>query len=256
MSDNNNGGQSSNNYQNRVNTTGITLFDNESMMLRLGYLGETLSLMIAIPTVGDNGKKSYPETNRHSVLITPDRATALYREIILNGIIPALEAKQDFTGGIFLNRKKDTILQLRIQDGELYLVLCTNINQDRISENSYVFHFQKTEMIYGYDPSGSFTSQETTEGVFFVFCKWLDEGITALLATAGHGMRKGNEYSQTQIFNYLKGIAAKLGVTIEGYRRNYQNHVPNSGFMQIQEGAGEELPFDDTPTASSIEDLV
>jgi len=260
---NNNGGQSSNNSSfqaNRINTTGITLFDNESMMLRMSYLGETLSMMIATPFVGDNGKKSYPDSNRHSILLTADRAAVLYNEVILKGVLPAVEAKQDFVAGVFLNRKKESILQLRVQDGEIYLVLLTNINQDRVAENSYVFHFQKTEMIYGYDASGSFDSQEEAEGVFFLFCKWLDEGLASLTSAAGHSMRKANDYSQSQIFNYLKGIAAKLGVTIEnGYRRQsngYNNQAPNPGFMQIPEGAGEEIPFDDTPTAGAIDDLI
>ena len=49
-----------NNYQeNRVSTTGITLFDDNSMMLRLMYLGDTFSVIIADPEKNENGKNTY-----------------------------------------------------------------------------------------------------------------------------------------------------------------------------------------------------
>lgn len=256
MADNNN---SNNQYDaNRVSTVGLTIFDNESMMMRLSYLGDALSIMIAEPE-NNNGKNSYPEKNRHSTLITSERAAALYDEIILKGVIPALEKGEDYSMGIFLNQKKTSILQIRVQDKEIYLVLCLNINEERVSENSYVFHFQKTDVISDYNPNGSFESQDKVEGYFYLFVKWLENGVGAITGAAGHSMRKANSYTTNSFFNYAKSIAAKLGVTPpnnNNYRSNNGGGSDTSGFMNIPEGSPDEMPFNDTPTASSMDDIL
>jgi hypothetical protein len=251
MAENNEGYQ-----QNRVSTAGITLFDDNSTMLRLSYLGDTLSLLIGYPKANDNGKNSYPEDQRHTFLITADRAAALYHEIIVKELTPALENKQDFCKGIFLNRGKTAIMELRIQDGEVYLVYCKDINEDRVSENSYVFHFQKTDTITNYDPSGTFDSQGTVEGSFFLFCKYLESGVYEMPNAGAHAFRKGNQYTTRAIFNNLRAIAAKLGVTPEsgGFHRN--NRAETSGFMNTPDGVDEELPFAEAPSTSNMEDLL
>lgn len=256
MADTNTNNNSNRFDENRINTVGITVFDNESMMMRLGYLGDALSIMIAEPE-NNNGKNSYPDKNRHSSLITAERAAAFYNEIVLKGVLPALEKGEDYSMGIFLNQKKTSILELRVQDKEIYLVLCLNINEERVSENSYVFHFQKTDIIEGYDPSGKFDSQGKVEGCFYLFVKWLEFGISAITGASGHSMRKANSYTTNSFFNYAKSIAAKLGVTPERPNNGYhRNHSDNSGFMNIPDGSPDEMPFNDEPTTASLEDIL
>lgn len=243
---------------NKISTVGLTLFDNESMMMRLSYLGDALSIMIAEPEQ-NNGKNSYPEKNRHSTLITAERAAAFYNEIILKGVIPAIENGENYSMGIFLNQKKTSILEIRVQDKEIYLVLCLNINEERVSENSYVFHFQKTDVIAGYEPNGTFESQDKVEGCFFIFTKWLEFGIAAITGASGHSVRKANSYTTNSFFNYAKSICAKLGVTPErpNYRSYNESNHDTSGFMSIPDDASSDgMPFNDTPTTSSMDDIL
>ena len=140
-----------NNYQeNRVSTTGITLFDDNSMMLRLMYLGDTFSVIIADPEKNENGKNTYPDKNRHSFLITADRAASLYHEIITKELTEAMQNHEDFSKGVFLNRGKTSLMEIHYKDDELYLVYFKDIDEERVAKENYVFHFQKTDTITGY----------------------------------------------------------------------------------------------------------
>jgi hypothetical protein len=241
--------------QNRISTTGITLFDENSVMLRLSYLDDTLSITIGMPKASDTGKNSYPEDMRYSFLITADRAAALYHHIILNGAAKAIEEGTEFCRGLFLNKGKSAVMQIRVQDGEAYLVFCKNINDQRVAENSYVFHFSKTESITDYDEkTGSFTSKESIDGQFFLFCKYIESGVYEVSNAGTHSFRKGNRYTTNSIFNYLKAIAAKLGVTPE--KNNYRGtHAEVSGFLN-EPSNEEELPFGDDSESNNIEDFL
>lgn len=238
-------GSNYNAYDNRVNTVGLTLFDEQGMMLRCSYLGDTLNIILAEPMKTDTGKNTYPDKARHSILLTTDRVATLYQEIISKELVEAINKGEDFKEGVFLNKRKESILQIRYENGEIYLVLCTDIDEKRISKNSYVFHFNKTDVIYDYDPTGTYTSQGTKNGMFFVFAEYLRAGLEALTGAGGHAIRKVDTWSRTQIFNYLKGIAAKLGVTVES---QYNNRRP-SGFQKNEvtsaEGTDADLPFND-----------
>lgn len=247
----------SNQYQNRVSTSGITLFDENGIMLKLGYLDDALSLLIGEPVTADNGKRSYPQEKRHPFLITADRATALYERILMKKVIPAVENKEDYNGGIFLNKRKDAIFEFVIQNGDVYLVYHTGIGEDRKPSNSYVFKCSNTTLIQGYKPDGSTDfSQESVNGVFFLVCKYFEMGAYEVIGGVSHSVRKGLQYINSSIFNHLKGIAAKLGVTIN--RPDYGNSNTSSGFMNIPDGAGDELPFDTEtiPAANNLEDLI
>lgn len=244
------------NYQenNRVSTTGITLFDDSSMMLRLMYLGDTFSVIIADPEKNENGKNSYPDKNRHSFLITADRAATLYHKIISKDLAEAMQKHEDFSKGIFLNRGKTALLEIHYKDDEIYMAYFKDIDSERVANENYVFHFQKTDTIIGYTGDGSFEGQESVQGNFYIFCKYLEAGVYELANPSGHSMRRGNQYTTNSIFNYLKSIAAKLGVTVEnGYHRKSE---ASSGFMSIPEGSEEELPFAEAPTAGNMDDIL
>lgn len=246
--------------QNRVSTAGITLFDDEGIMMKLGYLGDTLSVTLGIPKPAENGKRTYPKDDRVPFLITPERAAALYNEIITNekdgGLLAAIREDRPFNRGIFLNQNKTAVLELLYKEGEVYLVYCKNINEERAAEKSYVFHFQKTEIIDGYDPSGSFDGQSKAEGSFFVFCCYVESGVYEISGGSGHSVRKTAQYTISAIFNHLKAIAAKLGVTPDSGYRSYNNGGGSSGFMNIPDGVDDELPFADAPSSTSLEDIL
>lgn len=247
-------GNTYNNYDNRVSTVGLTLFDEQGMMLRCSYLGDTLNITLAEPMKTDAGKNSYPDKARHSILLTTDRVATLYQEIISKELVEAMNKGEDFREGVFLNKRKESILQIRYENNELYLVLCTDIDEKRISKNSYVFHFNKTDVIYDYDPTGTFTSQGTKNGMFFVFTEYLRAGLEALTGAGGHAVRKVDSWTRTQIFNYLKGMSAKLGVTLESPTYNRRT----SGFQknEVASAAGTDADMNFTDAGLPEEDLM
>lgn len=229
---------------NKVSTNGITLFDDSGMMLRLGYLGDSFSMFIADPVKLETGKNSYPEKNRHSFLLTADRAAALYNEVIMKDIMEAFAAGEDMSKGVFLNRQKTAIVEIRLHQGEFYLVYFKDIDEDRKAKENFAFHFQKTDVIIDYDGlEGTFAGQTPVDGNFYVFCRYLEAGIYELCKPSGHSVRKAYTYTMTSIFNYLKALSQKLGVVVQpAFQRN-------SGFPQQTSGAqaDEGLPFVNTP---------
>lgn len=251
MSEYNN--SNNNNYnQNRVTTTGLTLFDENGLMLRLAYLDDSLSMIIGQPSIADNGKRKYPQEMRHPFIVTIDRATALYN-VIVPKVIKALNDGEDYNGGVFLNKAKTAIFDIRVQNGDVYLVYYKNIGEDRTPGETYAFKCQRTQIVESYNPDGSTFEQSSVEGYFAVFCKYLESGVYDLHSGAAHGVRKANNYTTTSIFNYLRSIAAKLGVTIENSRPN----TVTSGFMDVPDNGPDELPFVTTePVHTTMDGLL
>lgn len=247
-----------NTYKDQITTSGVSIFDDAGNWLKLGYLDDSLSLMMCEPTIGDGGKRSYPQESRKPFIITLDRASAFNSEIIMKKVLPAIEKGEDYNGGIFLNKRKDAIFEIRIQSGELYAIYHKDIGENRTPKESHVFHFQKTSIVETYNPDGSSFEQSNVEGQFILFCKYIEAGVFDLHKSAAHANRKGNQYTISKIFDYLAGISAKLGVTVE--KRTFQNapQRPTSGFMNIPDNAGEEIPFNESsiPEASSLADIL
>jgi len=254
MADNTN-----NNFRDQVTTSGIPLFDDKGTWLKLGYLDDSLSLMICEPTIADNGKRTYPQESRKPFIITIERAEALHNEIIPK-VLSSLEAGEDYDGGIFLNKRKDAIFEIRVQQGDIYAVYYKDIGEDRRAKETIVFKFQRTSIIENYNPDGTSFEQNNVEGQFAVFCKYIEAGAFDLHNSSVHSFRKGNYYTTGKIFDYLKGIAAKLGVTVDSgktYTPN-NNNRSNSGFMNVPDNAGDELPFSEgmVPEESSLENIL
>ena len=245
MSENNN----NNNYQNRVSTSGITLFDKNGMMLRLAYLDDSLSIVFGEPQVSENGKRKYPNELRSSTIITSERAVALYEEVILKKVLPALEQGNDYNGGVITNQRGSAILEIRVQQGDVYIVYHKDINENRNPGKSYVFQCQKVPLIEGYSPEEGSFEKAVYDGVFMLFCKYLESGIYDLLGASTHSFRYYNRFTTNSIFDYLKGVAAKLGVTPEGRQSYNPRQNTQSGFMNI-EGDQDEVPFNELPMES------
>lgn len=244
--------QTSGGFQpNKITTNGATLWDESGMMLRLSYLDESFSIQISTPFVSETGKKTYPEKNRHNLLLTADRAAALYHEVILNQILPAYERGENLSKGVFLNRGKTAILEVRVQDGEFYLIYYKDIDEDRKAKSNYAFHFAKTDLIEDYKfETGEFAGQRSADGWFYIFAKYLEMGIYELCKPSGHAVRAATSYTVTAIFNYLKSISQKLGVVVEpAYRRNSGFNTPNAG---MNAPTDEEIPFDNAPTVEEV----
>lgn len=233
---------------NKITTNGGTFWDREGTMLKLSYLDDSFSIQLSTPSIGENGKRSYPEKNRHNLLMTADRAAALYNEVILKQLLPAFEQGENLSKGVFLNKAKTAILEIKVKDGEWFLLYHRDIDEDRKPKESYGFRFEKTDVIEDYKAeTGEFAGQQSIDGMFYIFCAYLDMGINELCKPSGHAVRTSTNYTVTSIFNYLKSISQKLGVTVEpAYRRT-------SGFNASAMNNNEDpLPFDQ-PEVEEVE---
>ena len=245
-----------NRFENQVSTSGMTLFDENGMMLRLSYLDDSFSIVFG-ECQEENGKRTYPQNMRHALLMTVDRGAVMLDEIILKKVLPALEAGENYNGGVFLNRRKDAILELRVQEGDVYLCYHKDIGEDRQPKESYVFKFNKTTVVENYKTDGTSFDQSNVDGYFVLFYKYLDAGVYEVHNAGTHSHRRVMNASINRIFQYLEGIGAKLGVVVErpGYNRG-----GNSGFntpSSSQPQAQDPLPFQNEPEASSsLEGLI
>lgn len=246
--------QNSTNYQqNKVTTSGLTLFDESGVMLKLQYLDDSFSILIGEPQVASNGKRTYPPELRHSFIITVERAAVLYQDIILTKVLAALDNGEEYDGGVFLNKRKDAIFNIRVQQGDVYLIYYKDINENRIPASTHVFKCSKTELVEKYNPDGSHFEKSFAHSYMMLFCKYLEAGLYDLNHSSTHSFRKANYYTTNKIFSYLEGLAAKLGVTIEN--RSYHPST-NSGFMDVEDGP-EELPFStEVNTSTTLEGLL
>lgn len=235
---------------NKITTTGATFWDESGMMLKLSYLDDSFSIQISDPLVSETGKRTYPESNRHNMLVTSDRAAALFDEIIIKQILPAYEEGKNLSKGVFLNKGKTSILEVRVQEGEFYLIYYKDIDENRKAKENYAFHFGKTDVIEEYNfETGDFAGKQSVDGTFYIFCKYLETGLNELCRPSGHAVRQATSYTVTSIFNYLRAISQKLGVIVEpAYRRS-------SGFSNessMNDPVDDELPFDNTPNVENV----
>jgi len=240
--------------QNKVTTTGLTLFDENGVMLKMAYLDDSLSLMIGEPKIADNGKRTYPQEMRYPFILTMDRATALYETIVLGKVLPAIENGIDYNGGVFLNRRNDAIFEIRVQHGDVYLVYYKEIGEDRVAKSTHVFKCQKTMCIEKYNPDGSYFEKAEAHSFFMLFCKYLESGVFDMNNSSTHSFRRANNYTTNKIFNYLEGLAAKLGVSVEN--RSYHAAAANA-FMDMNTSNDENgMPFSMVNTTTTLDGIL
>lgn len=250
---NNNGYQS-----NKVTTSGMTLFDENGIMLKMGYLDDSLSLVIGEPVTNDSGKRTYPQETRYPFILTMDRANALYEHTIMEKTMGALESHTNYNGGVLLNRRGDSMLEIRVQNDDIYMVYYTDINEDRVAGKTHVFKFNKTILIEGYNPTGvgDFERVEV-QGYFAVFCKYLEAGIFDVHNSSVHSFRKGNYYTTSKIFDNLSAIGAKLGISFENRNNyHYNNASARNAFMEDTPNGEEEVPFVPEVKTNTLDGLI
>lgn len=206
-------------FKNNVTTSMIQLFDNNKMQLRLSGLDSSLMLALWVPDVDPvTGKTTYPKDKRFDTLLGIDNVASLAK-MLDDVIIPAYLENKPAKISLFTNRNRDKILEIGVNEtgDTIYLVFHVSVDPaTMISSQSYVYTFSKTVYSDNYAPSTGEFDVKTCEGNFYVFASVVQNFIHAGgAAVNAHGFRKGNEYTVAQLFNYLKGIANKLGVTVE-----------------------------------------
>ncbi len=223
-----------NNYNNRVNitTSSLTYFDEYGTMLKSGFLNENISIAFGNP-VENNGRRSYPNEKRDNLLLTNERVGALYN-IITDRLLPAIERKENYEGGVFTSLKKDNIFELRVEFEEgsdnydIYAAFHRNIDADRKPQKTVLYKFTKVPIIEKYNTENGNFELDELDAQFFMFIKLL-EGFILCGANnvTSHAHRNANRYTTDKIFKYLSEIATKLGVTVTS--NSFQNNNYNRG---------------------------
>lgn len=211
----------------QVNTNLVSMFDEQSVQLRLGGLDNALSVAFWLPTQGENGRNTYPQENRYSVVLPPERVAALCY-LLDNDIVPAYNEGRDISRSIFTTRNNSSMLQISVEDGEIYIYLHREINEDRIPKETFRFHFNSFMVLTKYDPKTGDYDVSSIQAMFYLFYQTIKMyTLDGCSGSTTHAYRHANRYNTDKIFRYLEAIATKLAVTIAS--PNYGNHS-NSGF--------------------------
>lgn len=244
------------NNQLSMTTNSLSIFDENGLLFKIGYLDETVSIGMWEPmTDPATGKRSYPKEMRNSLLLTPERVAALL-ELINTTVINNVEAKTPYNGGVFTSNKKDSIFEILVdkmgEDVDIYLLFHKNINQERVPDKTVAFKFKKVPIIQKYNSKTGEFELYDTHGEFYMFVKVL-EGFLLVNANgnAGHSMRNHNKYTTDKIFKYLAEFATKMGVTVG---TTFQ--APPSGFQNqviTKDNQGDNIPIEEY---KSLEDLM
>ena len=197
-----------------VSTNSLTLFDENGTMFKLGFLNETLSVMLCAPVVSPEGKRTYPTEARVNFIITADRVASLHNNIIMEKVLDAVAENRNYNGGIFLDVKKNRVFEIRVQDGEVYAIYYIDIDAERHPKRTIVYKFSKSPIIEKYNPeSGDFEMPEA-HSQFYLFTKTLDGFLECINGINTHSHRYTNKYVTDKVFKMLEDISIKLGITI------------------------------------------
>ena len=238
-------------YNTKITTNGMTLFDENGVMLRLDFLDDALSVQIGFPDIVD-GKRKYPTEKRQSLIVTNDRVSALY-DIVINKVLPAIEAGKDYDGGIFTSKRKDGVFEVAVQSGEPYLMYHKDIDADRKPKATYIFKFDKTSIIEKYNVESTEFEQCEVHAKFTLFVKLLEGFVLLSNNITTHSYRHANKYTTDKIFLYLNEIAKKMGLTVES-RSSYG--TPNVGFSDDLPFGNEEPAMPPVNNVSTLDGLL
>lgn len=227
------------NNQFNVTTSLVSMFDENSYQLRLSGLESGLSIAIWVPQINPEGKMSYPQEGRISMMLNMDTVGSL-DWLIKNRIVPDWEAGKDFCYGVPANRAMTNTIDILGQGGEIYIRFSREIDEDRKAKNVYQFKFTNTTIIKGYNPQTGDFEVDKIPAQFMMFTEVI-AAYTAVAYSAGHGARVATKFTISSFYNYLQAIAAKVGAVVNtGYRnnnnQNYQNSNTNSYGSNPQTG--------------------
>ena len=207
------------NDQFTVTTSLISMFDENGYQLRLAGMESGMSIAIWIPQVTPEGKMTFPQQSRFNTILSTDTVGSL-DWIIKNRVIPDWQAGKDFKYGVPANRSMTAMIDIIGINGDIYLRISRDIDEDRKAKNVYQFKFVNTPVIIGYDPQTGAFDVDHVPAQFTMFTEVVS-AYTAITALSGHGTRVATKYTISSFYNYLQASAARLGVEVNtGYKRN------------------------------------
>lgn len=207
------------NSQFSVTTSLISMFDENNYQLRLAGLESGMSIAIWVPQVSPDGKMTYPIEQRWSCILNGDTVGSL-DWLIKNRVVPDWQAGKNFKYGVPCNRNMTMVIDIVGIDGEIYLRMTRNIDENRQSKDVFQFKFTNTNILSGYDPSTGNFDIDKVPAQFTMFTEVI-AAYTAVAYCSAHGAKVGTKFTIQNMYNYLQAIAAKLGAVVNtGYRRN------------------------------------
>lgn len=212
----------------QLSTNSLTFFDESGVMLRCSFLDEAISIQMCIPTI-ENEKRTYPKETRENLLLTKDRVSALH-DLIYNKVLPAIDGKTNYNGGVFTSIKKDNIFEITTQNGEVFATFHKDIDGNRHPKNSIVFKFGLTPVIERFNPSSGDFEINEIHAQFALFVKMLDAFTSiAVNNSVAHSIRNSNKFVTDKILSQLFEIGTKLGInTNTGSQSGFLDATPTN----------------------------
>jgi len=210
--------------QTNINSNGMTFFDTNGMLMKVGFLNESLSIGLWT-AVEEGGKKTYPKEKRQNLVLTKERVAALY-DIIIHKVLPAYKEGISYNGGVFTSMKKDMVFEIRVENGNVFALYHTDIDADRKPKNTTVFTFVKTPAIEKYNTDSGEFELPMIDADFYLFTKGLEAYLNNVPNGAcAHTAKYHNHFRDDNQYSYLTSIANKLGVTppSNGYNNYHAN---------------------------------
>lgn len=229
-----------------VSTNIVSMFDDQSVQLRIGGLDNAMSLAFWLPVQGDNGRNSYPQDHRISVVLTPERVAAL-DYVIQEQILPAMQEGKRISRSVFTSRSCTNMIQVSMEEDGIYLYLHKDINEDRIAKETYRFHFEDFMILTTYASKTGEYEMDKCLATFYLFTQTVHAFVQDPGGVSAHGNRVGSRYATDKIFSYLTAIAQAVNAVVQapsygnGGNRNYTNpgfsgnSSENSAAPQMQE---------------------
>ena len=221
-----------------VSSFGLTFFNDDNMMLQITFLNDSLSVSFRKGVVDPaTGKTRYPKdatgAMTNSTLLTPELAATLY-EVLVNNFIPwYADGKYNEKGhsvGIFTNRMRNRLLDVYAGPDSKYpqIRLFSNINEDRIPGESYVFTCRPSGYIEDYQPGGNDFKVDEFNGQFAMFIKCLSTFLEAITKAHHHADAVGGSYDKNKVMDYLSKIGNKIGLMESLTRPQYQQSTSSN----------------------------
>lgn len=196
-----------------VTSSLVSMFDENSNQLRIAGYDTGLQIGIWVPSVSPEGKMTFPQENRHTIILSQE-AVATLDCLLKNEVIEKVASHQPFKKGIPANRSATNMLDLIVTDtGDVYLRMNRDLNADKVAKETWLYKFAKDAITTNYNPQTGEFDVEMIDAQFALFCNTIS-AYTGMSQVAGHGAHNVLNYEMNRMYRYLQGIAAKLGVSI------------------------------------------
>ncbi len=198
-----------------VSSSIVSMFDENSNQLRLAGYDAGMQIAIWEPEISPDGKMTFPEAKRHTVILSQE-AIATLDHIIRNEVAEKIASGQSYKKGIPTNRASTNIIDIIVDNGSAYLRMSKELDADKKAKGTYLYKFAKDPVVVNYNPQSGEFDVEMVDAQFALFSSTVSMYTAA--GVYGHGAKYQMNFNMNRIHQILQAIATKLGVTINpGY---------------------------------------